>query len=117
MDGVSNITDVSCTGLNRIDVGIMDELNKQCAEFLKWRQYGQSFHIPDGTLDKFHQNLYMRISDMHFHDSYDWAYLLLKLCIKKDCIWALSGIYDPLWLAEATPKEISQACLEVLRGE
>lgn len=98
----------------------MIELNKSCAEAMGWRQHGQSFHVPDGTLDKFHENLYMRISDMHFHDSYDWAMLLVKLvtykvdhgelpALTKDSILTLPYY----WCHSA--EDLSQACLEVLK--
>lgn len=100
-----------------------DDFNKACAGALGWESFnsrqGIAYALPESI------RVYMRFSDgsdMHFHDSYDWAMLL----VAKLTDIQLAQLIDRLGIImqeprlshvfKATPLQISQACLEVLGG-
>jgi len=104
----------------------MDEFNKRCAEVLGWKHEGNNcFTLIDEhrhLIRNIYDNGFYTSTDMHFHDSYDWAMLLVKEIVrtikpKKGysvmASWyaAVSGDFD--WW-DLTPHQIAQAALEVL---
>ena len=118
------------------------EFNKKCAEDLGWRKHGRAFHIPNGTLDEYHTNLYMTIDQMSFGKSRDWCDLLeakiqamgyevitsrfnsvdhigVKRKVYTVKIWdrveCEDVIYDECDDYEDYPKLISQTCVEAIK--
>jgi len=98
-----------------------NDLNKRCASLCL---------EPDDGMDVFYWSditgRFTHYEDMHFHDSYDWAMLLVAECVSKspkekrwETIKTIEEILQRkfgcpvLW---ATPQQISEACLEVLNG-
>lgn len=100
----------------------INEFNKECAEYLGWESKNRhSEYLLCGKehIDFLSGNVAW-IKDMHFHDSYDWAYLLVHLICKKGIngrIVIANSLFHKFscdWTS-ATPQQISQACLEVLK--
>tara|TARA_R100001244_G_C5140946_1_gene127885 strand:+ start:322 stop:744 length:423 start_codon:yes stop_codon:yes gene_type:complete len=112
-----------------------DDINKQCAEALGWEKRYVEFEIheiannhytykPDNSFSFD----WKPVSTMHFHDSFDWAMLLVKHMVKSKELHlrsealddiehelaCLFGITHTIW---ASPLQISTACLSVLGGE
>lgn len=112
-----------------------DEFNKNCAEALGCLvddDLDMITFLPSAQpcLEIFcsiedRGNIFVR--DMRFHDSYDWAMLLVKHIVKSKALefrmdalddiehelLCLFGNSHSLW---SSPQQISQACLEVLNG-
>lgn len=102
-----------------------NDFNKRCAEALGWtpEELGNGDMVywqPLKSSDEAHE-----IKLMHFHDSYDWAMLLVKECHRsklyhkvKEVLKAQDrecGSFNTFsWFVGATPQQISQAALEVL---
>ena len=97
--------------------------NRECAEALNPNHsiginvYTFKYLLPPDNQCSFY------LKDMHFHDSYDWAMLLVKECFNKlkkkkasdkFVIMLIVGHLETHFLL-ATPHQISQACLEVLK--
>lgn len=104
----------------------MDDLNKQCAEALGCIVDQEldmvMFLPPEQPLLKIFATVEDRgnlfIADLHFHDSFDWAMLLVKLLTtsgQKNDFNDLLRIRYKIHLMEATPLQISKVCLEVLK--
>lgn len=123
------------------------QINKESAEALAWplqishsNNRGWRYYVP--PID-FSFNHY-QVKEMHFHDSYDWAFLLVKKVLEFDekhrgCTahypmkeffknllkdsFGYSDNADYFNLARfrhcftATPLQITLACLEALRDE
>ena len=92
-----------------------NDLNKRCASLCL---------EPDDGMDVFYWSditgRFTHYEDMHFHDSFDWAWLLVEEVMKdQDKRWDLLASYDQNVesLLLSTPLQISQACLSVLGGE
>ena len=108
------------------------EFNKRCAEALGWEHLEtEERYLPtekhasilglwfpynmgeDVGVEK------VFLDDMHFHDSYDWAMLLVRNLLPNDqeadrcVIYDIVNWFDVHFLL-ATPQQISQAALEVL---
>ena len=104
---------------------IDDEFNKECAEALEWTHEKSlsayhAFHVPKyafdaGVIDTW--PLIERPSMMHFHDSYDWAMLLVAKVL-EDVEMTAKLLNKYLWdlgrFLTLTPQQLSQSCLEVL---
>lgn len=94
------------------------EFNKKCAEALGWshREYGF----------KDNDSMFHYYDHLEFHDSYDWAMLLVKAAFKKDMTWMLGAWHLALNFKRdddgvictpvevASPHIISTAALKVL---
>ena len=97
-----------------------DELNRSAAKVLGWEQYdtshnGWMFAVPDEVKNYWR---FSKPSDMHFHDSYDWAMLGLKELSRRN----LENVpIDLFYMMEAhvlkAPAQITEAWLEVLENE
>ncbi len=102
----------------------MDEFNKRCAEVLGWKRYDEQWYVPNrehcNTLNVNMDGL--SIFDMHFHDSYDWAMLLVKKLMADNPPNKLVGNAKLMEFLEccewyyATPHQIAQEALEVLEA-
>jgi len=122
----------------------MDEFNKRCAEVLGWKlkevtielenpfsdqmeeETGMFYH-KDGDLVSHPYNIstpyttskYIEQGQPRFHDSYDWAMLLVKECDLEQYNHCNKIIHDMERLTHKkpfvpTPHQIAQAALEVL---
>ena len=103
------------------------KLNKDAAEALAWefhkvpsKYLNKSYYaIPKELHDKF-KLLFVAVEDMHFHDSYDWVMLLVHHLannyrgdkVLEDVLRKKNEYHDAEWW-DATPLQITQACLEV----
>ena len=92
--------------------------NKQCAEALGWEP--DLYYYCKGGGVVYVNYLRADIGELHFHDSYDWAMLLVKKCLEtrntaNALIWHRESHELEPWLL-LTPLQISTACLEVLNG-
>lgn len=101
------------------------EINNKAARQLEWEEELQgkyeSMWWPPMTTNVIlneRPTKYFLLRDMHFHDSYDWAFLLVKKAhlIAMDLTETLHDMFDVYW-EEATPLQITQACLEVLEDK
>lgn len=120
-----------------------ETFNKRCAEALGCQDY----HIADGVVPLFKNcpstirdlvriKFYdpkIHLSDMHFHDSYDWSGLLEQRVVKAGWDYEIyyhdncgyldirdgdgkSVIHVESIESLLTPRQISEACLEVLEN-
>lgn len=104
----------------------LDRFHRTCAELLDAKDIGgYRYEFPEGLFgDRVHY-----IDEMHFHDSYDWAMLLVKEADKRGGFYfinintRLNALIRPygndggqIKTLLLTPKQISQACLEVLKN-
>lgn len=110
-----------------------EKFNKRCALVLKWEyeyrtDIGEIFIVKkEEHLQWFTRNARtsfggFRISccNLRFHDSYDWAMLLVKKAAEKD--WCKLAdhheiVNDLFMFVHSTPQQISQAALEVLESQ
>ena len=102
-----------------------NEFSKRCAVALRWQKCNDTMFVQpesmkDRWLDKYG---YITTDWMHFHDSYDWAMLLVAKCdelgvSRYDITLKMLKGYSESWpdLMFQTPQQISEACLEVLNG-
>jgi len=97
---------------------ITNDLNKRCASLCL---------EPDDGMDVFYWSditgRFTHYEDMHFHDSYDWAMLLVAKCdelgvSRYDITLKMLKGYSESWpdLMFQTPQQISEACLSVLEA-
>lgn len=91
------------------------EHNKKCVEALGC-YVGKDGGLSDVPIEWYekHNVTFFHVSDLHFHDSYDWAMLLVH-SMDDEHRWLVSTLLGVKWY-QATPQQISQACLEVLGG-
>ena len=86
------------------------EHNKKCAEALGWTHHRVQGSEWWNTETKTHYVLF-------FHDSYDWAMLLVAKVL-EDVEMTAKLLNKYLWdlgrFLTLTPQQISQSCLEVL---
>jgi hypothetical protein len=110
------------------------EFNKSCALVLGWECLGGQKHNPMYSCpERFALFGSINLSSMHFHDSYDWAMLLVRECDRRGKLESLVNIlaadYGTVKNREfeiskfvskifmLTPQQIAQAALTVLEGE
>jgi len=104
------------------------DFNKRCAVVLKWPEVPtmpNCFHVPK-EFNTSVTNDIMPARTMHFHDSYDWAMLLVKEVVKAgfdydlyyhdNCGYLTIGDNRQVTSIESmlTPLQISTAALSVL---
>lgn len=118
----------------------MDDLNKRCAIVLGGKEGMSARYIDMSHLRDLHDfmALYMpvfgagefRISEMHFHDSYDWLWILIRESEKRGHRWTIAHdcivvedengdvLYESNHFEDALPstRQIAQAALEVLEA-
>lgn len=94
----------------------MSDTNIRAAKALGWKFDGILYYLPDG-LDR-HCHI-ASPEKMSFHDSYDWAMLLVKECGNRDLLHEYNDALG-LIMGKTTsvvipaPEQITLACLEVL---
>lgn len=109
---------------------MMDDFNKRCAEALGWESHIGTLYSREYLSFKTPLVGWCAVEGMHFHDSYDWAMLLVK-----KLSWLQMSEYQrklhygieiktfgygsgtcPVELFLQSPRNMAKAALEVLEG-